>query len=517
VLVPLRSRRVTAIVLEVGDHLDGGGATPRAVLELLDARPLFDRPHLELINFMATYYMASLAEAYRSVMPATTRVESQRRFHAAAEPSPLAAVALTALERAILAALAKGGMTARQLGRLGEAQPVETALNRLLADGFTELREGARGRHRATQAQLVRLLRQRSELNLRGVKQRAIVERLTAAGAAGLPLEQLASAVANARPVLNGLVARGIVELATDEAPHLRDGARSATPAPYEATWEQAAVIAEITPAIRERRFETFLLWGITGSGKTEVYVRLAAEALTAGRQVIVLVPEIALADQVVQAFRERFGALAAVLHSAQYVAERWAGWMAALSGATRVIIGPRSAIFAPLHDAGLIVVDEEHDPAYKQKEGIRYHARDLAVTLGRLSGCPVVLGSATPSTESYAADSTRRRARAARRRAPRLATASARTRCPRWSGSRAQHRGHTSPALSRPDRRAARQPRRGWTERHLSEPARLSQFFAMPYVRQCDRVRQLQRQHDVPFARSRCPMPLLRRARTRA
>ena len=192
-----------------------------------------------------------------------------------------------------------------------------------------------------------------------------------------------------------------MVELAT--AAPSENGNGTITPWAIEPTWEQAAVIAEITPAIRERRFATTLLWGVTGSGKTEVYVRLAAEALDAGRQVIVLVPEIALADQVVRAFRERFGAVAAILHSAQNVAERWAAWRAALSGATRVIIGPRSAIFAPLHNAGLIVVDEEHDPAYKQEEGIRYNARDLAVALGRFSGCPVVLGSATPSAESYA------------------------------------------------------------------------------------------------------------------
>ena len=112
--------------------------------------------------------------------------------------------------------------------------------------------------------------------------------------------------------------------------------------------------------------------------------------------------PEIALADQIVRSFRARFGPLVAIAHSAQNVAERWASWMAALGGQARIMIGPRSAIFAPLNGLGLIVVDEEHDPAYKQEEGIRYNARDLAVMLGRLAPCPVVLGSATPSSESF-------------------------------------------------------------------------------------------------------------------
>jgi primosomal protein N' (replication factor Y) len=171
---------------------------------------------------------------------------------------------------------------------------------------------------------------------------------------------------------------------------------------PFDLSVEQAAAVVAAAPAVRERRFETFLLWGVTASGKTEVYLRLAAEALAVNRRVLVLVPEIALADQVVRAFRARFGALVGIAHSAQNVAERWASWMAALSGDSRIMIGPRSVVFAPLPDPGLIVVDEEHDSAYKSEEGIRYNARDLAVALGRFAHCPVVLGSATPSAESY-------------------------------------------------------------------------------------------------------------------
>jgi primosomal protein N' (replication factor Y) (superfamily II helicase) len=403
VLVPMRSRRVTGIVLEVGENLDAGGVTPRAVLELLEARPLFDRAHLELINFLASYYMASIADAFRTVMPATARVESQRRVHAGAEPMPLAAATFTPLERAIVAALTKHPMTTRQLQKLGDAKTVNAALSRLLGEGFAEYRDGTRGRHREGLPKFVRLVHLGVEIKLRGVKQRTILSQLATASADGLLLERLTKTIAGAQPAIRSLVARGLVEVVDGDAQPSMPAAEVPAAALYEATWEQAAAIAEITPAIHERRFATFLLWGITGSGKTEVYVRLAAEALAAGRQVIVLVPEIALADQVVRAFRERFGAMAAILHSAQNIAERWSGWMAALSGATRVIVGPRSAIFAPLHDAGLIVVDEEHDPAYKNENGIRYHARDLAVTLGRLSGCPVVLGSATPSAESYA------------------------------------------------------------------------------------------------------------------
>lgn len=404
VLVPLRRRRVTAIVLEVGAELPAGGAAPKPILELLEARPLFDRPHLALIEFLASYYMTSLGEAYRSVIPATARVESRRLFQVGAAPSPLAIAAFAPLERTLVAALERRPQTLRELRRLGAVKAVDAALTRLVAEGFAEQRDATRGRHRERPVEVVRLARSDGP-RLRGGVQRAIADRLAAAGAVGLRLERLAAEVPGAKPALRRLLASGVVEPVAqdgfDASARAADGAVGAA-SPFELTPEQSAAIAGVAPAVRERRFETFLLWGITGSGKTEVYLRLAAEALESGRQVIVLVPEIALADEVVRSFRARFGALAAVVHSAQNIAERWAGWTAALGGETRVIIGPRSAIFAPLHDAGLVVVDEEHDPAYKQEEGIRYNARDLAVMLGRLSDCPVVLGSATPSAESW-------------------------------------------------------------------------------------------------------------------
>ena len=211
----------------------------------------------------------------------------------------------------------------------------------------------------------------------------------------------------SAKLALKVLARRGIVRIdvpaATLNGNSATDGAAPIAPAPYELTAEQREAVETIARPIAEKRYESFLLYGVTGSGKTEVYLQLAARAIAAGRNVIVMVPEIALADEVVKSFRTRFGAMVGIAHSGQNVTERWGSWTAALSGEARIMIGPRSLIFAPLHDAGLIVVDEEHDPAYKNEEGIRYHARDLAVVLARFARCPVVLGSATPSAESFA------------------------------------------------------------------------------------------------------------------
>ena len=404
VLVPMRSRRLTGLVTAVGEDLYSGGAEPRAILELLEARPLFDRAHIELIEFLASYYMAPLAEAYRNVIPAVARVESRVMYKAGAAPLPLTMATMSALESALIVAVTRRPQTARQLGRLGgrshnsKSGEVEAALARLMSEGSIARQEGTRGRHREAVPPLVRLRESAAApaaAGVRGARQRAIVDHLRVHGATRL--DALEAAVAGARIVVRTMAQRGVVEMIAASA--ITSTTESAPP---DLSSEQAAAVAAATPAVRERRFETFLLWGVTASGKTEVYLRLAAEALAASRRVLVLVPEIALADQVVRAFRARFGPLVGIAHSAQNVAERWASWMAALSGDSRIMIGPRSVVFAPLPDPGLIVVDEEHDSAYKNEEGIRYNARDLAVALGRFANCPVVLGSATPSAESY-------------------------------------------------------------------------------------------------------------------
>jgi primosomal protein N' (replication factor Y) len=414
VIVPLRSRRLTGIVTEVGDGLEAGAGALKPILELPESRPLYDRAHLGLIEFMASYYMVPLGDAMQSVVPAAARIESRKVYRLAAQPDALRAATLAPMERAIFEALGRRAMTARELARLGKRREVASALARLAVERIVETGEATRGRHRTASA--VRLASAAAAAKLRGVKQREVVRLLAEAAPEALALEELDERIPGARAAVRALAERGIVEVESASRagtpPYSGDGAGGQHPydapgavggvADFELMPEQAAAIETIMPAVTDTREGTFLLWGVTASGKTEVYLKLAAAALEAGRQALLLVPEIALADQIVRSFRVRFGPLVAVAHSAQNLAERWASWMAALGGQARIMIGPRSAIFAPLNGLGLIVVDEEHDPAYKQEEGIRYNARDLAVVLGRLAQCPVVLGSATPSSESF-------------------------------------------------------------------------------------------------------------------
>lgn len=170
---------------------------------------------------------------------------------------------------------------------------------------------------------------------------------------------------------------------------------------PPEPTGEQAKAIREISAAIRDEKFGVFLLFGITGSGKTEVYLRSIEAAIAGGRQTIVLVPEIALTPQTVRRFRARFDRVA-VLHSAQSEAERRRWWREVQAGRIDVVVGPRSAVFAPVPRLGLLVVDEEHDSSFKQGRVPRYHARDIGIIRAREAGAAVILGSATPALESY-------------------------------------------------------------------------------------------------------------------
>jgi primosomal protein N' (replication factor Y) len=179
------------------------------------------------------------------------------------------------------------------------------------------------------------------------------------------------------------------------------DAERLAGPAPT-LTPEQVEAASRVTAALESRRPQTFLLFGVTASGKTEVFLRAAERALALGRQAIILMPEISLTAQAIGIFRGRFGDRVAVLHSALSPGERFDEWRRIHSGEAQVVIGARSALFAPCPNLGLIVLDEEHDPSYKQDSPPRYHARDAAIERARLENAVVLLAGATPSVESF-------------------------------------------------------------------------------------------------------------------
>jgi len=213
----------------------------------------------------------------------------------------------------------------------------------------------------------------------------------------GAETEALRPVIHASTATLRTLHDKGWVERIAPSLP--TEPAISTTAPPLTLNAAQSSAITAVAAALD--RFGVFLLEGITGSGKTEVYLRLIAAVLAEGRQALVLTPEIGLTPQLLARFRERLPGPLAVLHSGLSDRERLNAWLLARNGTARVIVGTRSAIFAPLHNPGLLIVDEEHDASFKQQDGFRYHARDLAVVRARQLNIPVVLGSATPALES--------------------------------------------------------------------------------------------------------------------
>jgi len=230
----------------------------------------------------------------------------------------------------------------------------------------------------------------------RARSQRAVLDYLLARGR--IPLDELRAAFPHGRPALKALARRGLVALET-EVPVARGGVLEGGAPPPALTAAQAQAVEALTGALGS--FQAFLLHGVTGSGKTEVYLRLIARAREEGRGALVLVPEIALTPQLAGRFRARFGGDVALLHSGLSDAERHAEWRRLRSGEARICVGVRSAVFAPVQELGVLVVDEEHDGSFKQEEGPAYHARDLAVVRAKLEEAVLVLGSATPSLET--------------------------------------------------------------------------------------------------------------------
>jgi primosomal protein N' (replication factor Y) len=220
------------------------------------------------------------------------------------------------------------------------------------------------------------------------------------------PIPALRAKNRNAAATLRALAERGLVAIETRAVPRDVLGVALEPAREVTLTSDQADALVPILEAVRQRRAERFLLHGVTGSGKTEIYLRAVAAARTMGRQALVLVPEITLTHQILARLRGRFGDNLAVLHSGLRPGERLEQWQRLHDGSTPIAVGARSALFAPLENLGVIVVDEEHDNAYKNDEGFRYHARDLATRRAEAAGCPLILGSATPSLEMrFAAD----------------------------------------------------------------------------------------------------------------
>jgi primosomal protein N' (replication factor Y) len=397
--VPYRGRRVSGVVLAVLGSprpQKGRGRPIREIHEVVDGSPVLPASLLPVVLEAAHRTLAPPGVALAAAIPPGTTPRPGRRV-----------LLLPAGKRALERGEAPESLR-RLLWALGRRARPESELRRRFSglsrvlDRIEQL--GWVRRETATDPPRVRALTRRvyrlrpglvpeelqSQLG-RAPRQREIIERLARGEA---PLRSSSS--------LRALVEAGWVQV------EKREVRRSPPVAPVsdagqipELTPHQAEAVRQISEFIDEGREGAFLLYGITGSGKTEVYLRATERVLRAGRAAIVLVPEISLTHQVVDRFRARFAERVAILHSGLSGGERFDQWREIREGRRTVVVGARSAVFAPVENLGLIVIDEEHDPAYKSEEGFCYHAREVALLRARESPCPVILGSATPDVET--------------------------------------------------------------------------------------------------------------------
>jgi len=342
--VPILNRLQPGLVLEVGAVADVPLAKLKNVAAVMQDYPALTPDLLALAKWMHGYYAARMESVFEAMIPGAvrdgTRLKEEKYLAAAGTP------------------------TADELAALHRKAPQQARTYDFLKQQFQP------------------------------VKKALVLSRLHVTAA-----------------VVSALVKRGLVR---EEARHVERvayadgwaGGEIVAAQPPQLNDEQAAVVASVAASLEKRKFATHLLHGVTGSGKTEVYLRAVEQVLAAGGSAIYLVPEVALTPQTVARLRGRFeaaGHKTVVWHSHLGEGERLDGWTALASGQARVVVGARSAVFAPVRDLRLIVVDEEHEPAYKQDETPRYHGRDVAVYRAKLAHATCLLGSATPSLESFA------------------------------------------------------------------------------------------------------------------
>ncbi|MBI5513358.1 MAG: primosomal protein N' [Deltaproteobacteria bacterium] len=357
VVVPFKGQRLVGYVVSVDAAVPEGltASQVRPIFHLLEAEPVFPEDLLRFLKEAAEYYLHPLGEVLRSAAPAVEK-RAGRDPHGG-PPG------------------ARGDTMKARWTRVHEETYVQLAPSP--PDGAAAPPK-ARG---DKQAQILAILAARTEVSMAELRQQ----------------------VKEPRAAVESLRNRGMVALERREVP---DDPFFGAPVPRDAPPElndaQRDAVEAIVGALTHRERATFMLHGITGSGKTEVYLRAMAAAQAANKGALLLLPEIALTPQLVARYRARFGDNLAVLHSGLRDNDRHAMWKKLHRGECRVAIGARSAIFAPVRDLGLVVVDEEHDASFKQDDHFRYHGRDLALLRAHRAGVVCVLGSATPSVESY-------------------------------------------------------------------------------------------------------------------
>ncbi|TWI70311.1 replication restart DNA helicase PriA [Desulfobotulus alkaliphilus] len=396
VLVPLGPRRITGYVIKVTDHAPED-IRIADILDVLDEAPFFPAEHLAFYQRMAAYYHHPPGETLSTALPAGINLSDKSMYALTPEGEKAES---SHPQLSILQLLKNAPLSLQQI-RLRDHGTTKKTMDLLCKEGLVEIRRIFRERQAKAKTRKSYAIAPEIQPPLSITPKRlALWEWLKKNGPADTSIIQ--QEMGNPASALRWLKEKALI--LEEEVRVFRDPLGDTVEAdlPPKLNEEQKEVVQTVLTAM-EGGFHRFLLHGVTGSGKTEIYLHLVDACLKKEKPAIVLVPEIALISQIAGRFRARFGERVAVLHSGLSKGERLDQWERILSGELKVVIGARSAVFAPVLNPGIIIVDEEHDGSYKQDTGLRYNGRDMAILRAQLENCAVLLGSATPSIQSYA------------------------------------------------------------------------------------------------------------------
>jgi primosomal protein N' (replication factor Y) len=415
---PFGKRTLTGFIINVSPKIENISLADsnkiKPLKDIIDAAPVFSPSGLKFYKWLSDYYLCSLGESLKLAFPQGSEIESKRKIII----DPEFCLRIFAEEKN------KNSLKGKLLKELSERDEISLAyLQKLIKKkniysqlrsleekgAVTILDEIGSPKAKIKKSKFVRLSKDISEIyqaipevENRSPMQVKILLELVSKRKKPVLLSSLVKKTKSSKSSFDSLEKKGLIEIFEKEVERKYSEEYKETAAEFELSDEQKTAIEHVGGNVFRNEFKTFLLHGITGSGKTQVYIELIKKAVSINKSALILVPEISLTPQITSRLYNNFGDEVTVIHSRMSLGERYDSWRRVLKGKSKVVIGARSALFAPLKNLGLIVVDEEHDASYKQSDTIpKYNARDASIMLGQLSGCPVLLGSATPSVES--------------------------------------------------------------------------------------------------------------------
>ncbi|MFX3674157.1 MAG: primosomal protein N' [Paenisporosarcina sp.] len=400
VKVPFGNRSVLGFVTQIKYDTEVPVEKQKAIHELLDIEPVFSEEMIKLSKWMKRETMCYEIDALQVMLPAGLRAKYEKIIRHVNSDIPLPDD---------LMAIFNGNETAEVTGNT--SKEMLALIKKSIKNGALVLETAVKQNTTIKKVRMVHITENEvymksvlEEIPIQAKKQKQLIEWMTLHSGESFQASELLKAAKTSNAVLQGVIERGVAIVKMDEIYRDPFAAREIEKSTnLLLTEEQRRALEQVVDAYERNIAHTFLLHGITGSGKTEVYLQAIERALNDDKEAIVLVPEISLTPQMTNRFKARFGSLVAVLHSGLSAGEKYDEWRKIKRGEVKVVIGARSAVFAPFTKLGLIILDEEHEGTYKQDDSPRYHARDVAIWRSEYHHCPVILGSATPSLESFA------------------------------------------------------------------------------------------------------------------